>query len=321
MVILRLTRKLLSRVGLPTPVTTPSTTILGDWFGNLVFVSHQRYVLLVSERSRLPVIMPGRDLKNLARNFPAALSEVLQALGVPGAVMEAEVQASAEAVVAVTNSRSHLGTLNDFSQMLSYHLWGEPDADLVEVALWLGRTPVGPLGYDRPDRLTRRLLGLDAECAPERPLPLLRGGRTTREVGSPVVGLGLTTVMRVYYLDRPLSPEEFREASELLKVNLDQVQIPYVLPAPGRRGDHPDRPPIDEAAASPPLRAAGILKDAGQRVGLVIPGDMHWYAGFSHAIYTLTGYFPFLVQTAEHREKIGNPGHLRIVDMHGMMTG
>jgi len=160
---LRLTHKLLSRVGPPTTVSTPSTTILGDWFAHLVFVGHQRYVLLVSEHSRLPVIMPGRDLKNLARNFPGALAEVFQALGVPGAVMEREVEASAEAVIAVTNSRSHLGTLNDFSLALRYHLWDEPDAELVEVALWLSRTPVGPLGYDAPDRVTRRLLGLDAQ--------------------------------------------------------------------------------------------------------------------------------------------------------------
>ena len=159
MVILRLTLKLLSRVGPPTTVTEPSTTILGDWFADLVYVGHQRYVLFVSEHSRLPVIMPGSDLKNLTRNFPCYLSEVLQALGVPGPAMVREVDASAEAVITVTNSRSHLGTLNDFSQTLRYRLSGEPDADLVEVALWLGVTPVGPLGHDRPNRVTRRLLG------------------------------------------------------------------------------------------------------------------------------------------------------------------
>ena len=159
MITLRLTRKLLDHVGSPTAATTPSTTLLGDWYAQLVFVGHQRYVLLVGEHSRLPVIMPGRDLKNLARNFPGALAEVLQALGVPRPVMEREVEASSEAVIAVTNSRSLLGTLNDFSQTLRYRLSGEPDAALVEVALWLSRTPVGPLGYDRPNRVTRRLLG------------------------------------------------------------------------------------------------------------------------------------------------------------------
>jgi hypothetical protein len=61
-VILRLTRKLLNRVGPPTAVTKPSTTVLGDWFAQPVFVGRKRYVPLVSEHSRLSVLMPGRDL-------------------------------------------------------------------------------------------------------------------------------------------------------------------------------------------------------------------------------------------------------------------
>jgi len=78
---------------------------------------------------------------------------------------------------------------------------------------------------------------------------------------------------------------------------------------------------IDEAAAIPPLRSAQIDRDIGQRVGLIVPDNPHWYAGFSHAIHTLTGFFPYLIQTAEHRAKRGNEGYLRILDMHGLMGG
>jgi hypothetical protein len=164
-VILRLTRKLLSRGGPPAAVTIPSTTVLGDWFAQPVSVGHKRYVLLVSERSRLPVLMPARDVKNLARNFPGALAQELHGLGVPSAVVDREVEATREAVVAVTNSRSVLGTLNDFSRALSYYLFDEPEANLVEGALLLSRTPVSPLDFASPARVTRRLLGLDAERA------------------------------------------------------------------------------------------------------------------------------------------------------------
>ena len=106
MVILRLTRRLLSRVGAPTAVTRPSTTVLRDWFAQPVSVGHKRYVLAVSEHSRLPIIMPGRDLNNLACNFPEALAQVLHGLGVPLAVAEHKVEATREAVIAVTNNRS-----------------------------------------------------------------------------------------------------------------------------------------------------------------------------------------------------------------------
>ena len=53
----------------------------------------------------------------------------------------------------------------------------------------------------------------------------------------------------------------------------------------------------------------------------MIPREMHWYAGLYEAIYALTGFYPFVVQTAEHRQNIGNPGYIRIFDMHGMMAG
>jgi hypothetical protein len=62
-------------------------------------------------------------------------------------------------VIAKTNSRSHLGTINDFLFMLRRQLHGEPDVDLVQAALELAHTPVGPLWpVSFPDKLTRHLL-------------------------------------------------------------------------------------------------------------------------------------------------------------------
>jgi hypothetical protein len=134
--------------------------VLRDWYANLVFVGHARFVLLVSERSRLPVVMPGRDVKNLARNFPAALAPVLVGLGIPSAIVDQEIAAMREVAVAATASRSVLGTINDFSLMLSYWLRDELAPDLLALALRLGRTPVRPLDDVFPDVATRRLFGL-----------------------------------------------------------------------------------------------------------------------------------------------------------------
>lgn len=158
MVTLRLTAKLLHRVGPPAPVVIPPTTILGDWFGHLFFVGHRRYVLLVSDRSRLPVLLPGRDLKQLPRTFPDALHEVLAGLGLPAFKVAREVAESRKSALAATNNRSLVGTLLDFSHLLTYRLQDGPDADPAEVASWLSHTPVAPLrGF--PDKVTRRLFG------------------------------------------------------------------------------------------------------------------------------------------------------------------
>jgi hypothetical protein len=158
MVILRLTHKLLRLVGAPTIASQPSTTILGDWTGGIFHVGHQRYVLLVSEHSRLPVLMPGRDLRNLPRNFPGALAEVLFGLRVPTTAIEREVEASSLATITTTNNRSLLGTINDFSFLVSHQLREHPETDLVDAALWLSRTPVGPLRHERPRDVACRLL-------------------------------------------------------------------------------------------------------------------------------------------------------------------
>jgi hypothetical protein len=159
MVTIRCTRKLLQRICPPSPVSAPSRTLLGDWYAGPVADGHQRFVLLISEHSRLPVILPGRDVKHLAQHFPDALARVLRALEIPSAAAKREVEATREAVIATTNSRSLLGTLSDFAFLLKWELRNESAVDLVEAALRLSSTPVAPLGPGFPDRVTRQLLG------------------------------------------------------------------------------------------------------------------------------------------------------------------
>jgi hypothetical protein len=127
--------------------------------------------------------------------------------------------------------------------------------------------------------------------------------------------------MRAYYLEDSLTDEELADVRDMMQMPIEQVRIPHVLPAPDERGAHNDRPLMDEQAATRPLKAAGILRDHGARVLLVMPKDMHWYTAFAEAVHTITGYFPYLIQTADHRDSIGNKGGLRIIDMHGMMGG
>ena len=169
MLVLRCTQKILKRIGSPIADPPASTTALGDWYAQPLAVGHRRYVLLVSGLSRLPVLMPGRDVKHLATHFPAALARVLAGLGVPEEVIDRELAEAGEIVIAKTASRSLLGTLNDFLHMLRGQLRDEPDPNLTMEAVRLSDTPVGPLGPGWPDEFTFRLLGCEA--------PRLRGRR------------------------------------------------------------------------------------------------------------------------------------------------
>ena len=82
-------------------------------------------------------------------------------LSVPVVNVLHELEAAEDIVIAKTDSRSVLGTLNDFSFMLKWQLRDKPAPDLMEESLRLSRTPVAPLGPGWPDKVTLRLLGCD----------------------------------------------------------------------------------------------------------------------------------------------------------------
>ncbi|MCL4368933.1 MAG: hypothetical protein M1337_07180, partial [Actinobacteria bacterium] len=159
MFILRRTRKLLDRVEQISLALVPSTTILGDWFAQPLSIGRRRFILLASERTRLPMLMPAREVRRLGQTFPTALAEMLLRLEIDPETIGREIAAMQEYAVAATNNRSVLGSLNDYAR-LAHHLFArDPDADPLEVALWLSDVPAGPLGYKAPRDAARRLLG------------------------------------------------------------------------------------------------------------------------------------------------------------------
>jgi hypothetical protein len=102
---------------------------------------------------------------------------------------------------------------------------------------------------------------------------------------------------------------------------VDQVRIPHILPASDPDGGHSGRPLLDDEILKRHLAKAGIIRDYGKQVCLVIPKDMHWYVALSHTIFSITGFYPYMVQTNDHRERFKNPGEIRILDMHGIISG
>lgn len=155
---LRCTTKLLSRLGArdagrdaPT-----STTRLGDWFANYVIVERQHLALAVSRSTLLPVLAPAAPLRTLTQRLPLLVAEMLYELGIPTATIESELDAMRECMIARTDDRRVLGSMNDFVHLL-HHV---PLDQLQPAALELARAPCGPIGMESPERLTRRILGL-----------------------------------------------------------------------------------------------------------------------------------------------------------------
>lgn len=138
MVVVGCTQKMLKRVGSPATTEPPaSTTRLGDWTANLLGVGRQRFVLLVAERSRLPILLPAHDLKSIRVPLVDALAHVLLSLNIAALSVRRELAEMRDGVFATTNNRSVLGTMNDFSNATWWRYRDEPNADPLTVSLWL----------------------------------------------------------------------------------------------------------------------------------------------------------------------------------------
>jgi hypothetical protein len=157
MVVLRCTQKLLVRLKrAEIPLGVESTTRLGDWYGNILRIGHRQHLLFISERSRLPVVIPIRQAKRLEATFPDAVCDVLAAVGVAVTDIANERSRMSEIAFGRTRNRSLLGTLNDFAfmaQSVDARWTGSESSE--ELMRFLSQTPILPLDGASPIELTR----------------------------------------------------------------------------------------------------------------------------------------------------------------------
>jgi len=154
MVVLRCTRRLLRRVRQrPVEHAPGSSTLLGDWYANVLWVRRKPLILAVSARTLLPVLIPARDPASLAPRLAEALGQLLAALGIRAQQIREEQRQIEQIVFARTINRSILGTMNDFDRMLD----PAPGQTLASAALELAEAPCGPIGMESPERATVKL--------------------------------------------------------------------------------------------------------------------------------------------------------------------
>ena len=156
MLTVRCTQKLLRRLDCREETSAP-TTVLGDWYANILFSRPQQLVLCVSERSLLPVVLLAKENQTLAPRLGAAVGEVLLRLGVAPALAEREQTEMRSFAYGRTKNRRVLGSLNDLMFQLSWYLHDRPEASLLEHSLQLAETPCAPIGYSSPDKVTVEL--------------------------------------------------------------------------------------------------------------------------------------------------------------------
>lgn len=157
------TKKLLDRVKKPvSPAHGRTTTFLGNWYATALFWKPQA-VLLVNERTLLPVLMPLAPAAELAQRFPEHLLSVLLAHGAPLELINHEIAAMQSFGYAKTANRSLVGMLNQFSYLAEGYIDFRQTTDLLELSIRLADTPCSPL-YKKavtPELELRKLIETD----------------------------------------------------------------------------------------------------------------------------------------------------------------
>jgi len=156
MVTIRCTQKLLRRVVAAESSSVP-TTVLGDWYANILFTRPEQLVVCVSERSLLPVVVAARPATALPLRLAQSLSKVLACLGVDPLEIVSEIRAMEATTFGRTSNRRVLGTLNELIFQLSWYLRDNPAMSLLEASLKLARTPCSAVVGSFPDRATLSL--------------------------------------------------------------------------------------------------------------------------------------------------------------------
>ncbi len=140
---LRCTRRLLSKLPHETTASAPpATTILGDWYANVLNIGSARLILCTNERSLLSVIVPAKNPAQLPIRLRDAAVALFRRLGYPEEAIAHEERAMAELVVGPTANRSVLGSMTDITWHCRWYAEDHAVVDLRDLELRLADMPM-----------------------------------------------------------------------------------------------------------------------------------------------------------------------------------
>lgn len=166
---LRCTRKLLRRLGAnPSSEVVEPSTVLGDWYANLLPLRPQQLVLAMNERSLLCVLVPAAPIGSLGERVRAEVAGLLTDIGVPRGPAAAERAAMESMAIGATASRAVLGCMNDAVFQLSHRRVS--GVSLRDLGLQLADNIYSLTDYQKPRRRVLELFGVTAsDVRPTRP--------------------------------------------------------------------------------------------------------------------------------------------------------
>jgi hypothetical protein len=95
-----------------------STSCLGDWYAIDIVLDRKQFIMCVSSKPRLAVILEAAPYATFPDRLSDAVTELLKAIGVTDANIQNERIQMDQFVLAKTINKSILGTLNDYRHQL-----------------------------------------------------------------------------------------------------------------------------------------------------------------------------------------------------------
>jgi hypothetical protein len=169
MIIIRPTASLAKRMKVKlTPSEGTSSTRLGDWYAMDIVIGRQQYILCTSEKSRLAVVTPAAPYTTFPARLPIALGNVLRSIGISEEDIGRELGEMRSVTLAKTTSRSILGSMNDFRNMLEAS-YGSGHLNYMnphELSLYLAETISLVLSEKVPKEAAAKIFGVAPKSFP-----------------------------------------------------------------------------------------------------------------------------------------------------------
>ena len=122
MIIIRPTASLAKRMKIKLQACElKSDTALGDWFALDFVLSRKQFIMCVSQKSRLAVVVNAAPYSTFTDRIQNAICDFLKVIGVTDSNIDSERLKMTPVVIAKTDDKSILGTMNDYRFQLEYN--------------------------------------------------------------------------------------------------------------------------------------------------------------------------------------------------------
>ncbi len=151
------TKKVLDKVGKYKKVEKEKEELgLYNWYADLINLERKNYFLFTNSKSLFSFFLYAgtkKELENIEKLFEQKLEEqIIREIGTSEKYIKKALKENDSYRFLKTNSRSVLGSMNDFKNQIKVQLWhkGELSRTYDLINHYINRVPMSGIKYDRP---------------------------------------------------------------------------------------------------------------------------------------------------------------------------